>query len=155
MRYGWMLLLMAISQTVQADIFKCEVHGKWVFSDQPCADDAEKVELSIRQPSAADVQDQQARTQQYQQEAKYTDIESLNAKNKALEAQIQQLEQQRQQTLSKMNEKTYRVDEDTIGTREHGLFKQMREVSADYDEKIWAIQQQIQQNNQAIDRHYQ
>lgn len=155
MRYGYFLLLMTLALPTQAEIYKCVVNGQVEYSGQPCADDAEVVELKIKQPSKDAIAEQQARTESFQQEGKFSDINSLNKKNDELEAQISALKEESQAVLAEMGSKTYRVDDDTIGTREHGLFKRMRDVRADYDRKVNDLKQQIYQNELEIDRLYQ
>jgi hypothetical protein len=48
--------------SAQADIYKCVVNGKTVFSQQPCAPDAVEVQPKVAQPSAAAVAEQAAVT---------------------------------------------------------------------------------------------
>lgn len=43
-----------IPALAMADIYKCIVNGKTVFSGSPCAQDAEKIELKVNKPSTED-----------------------------------------------------------------------------------------------------
>jgi hypothetical protein len=155
MKTGCFLIFCFLVFPVQADIYKCEINGQIEFSGQPCADNAERIELKVRQPSAKAIAEQEARTESFQEESKFSDINSLNRQNDALEAQIAALEKERQTVLAVMGTKTYQVDEDIIGTREHGLFKRMREIGADYDRKVDQLRQQIDQNDLKIEQLYQ
>jgi hypothetical protein len=98
------------------------------------------------------IAEQKARTESFQEESKFSDIDSLNRQNDALEAQITALEKERQTVLADMREKTYRVDNDTIGTREQGLFKRMQAVGSDYDRKLDRLRQQVYENDLKIEQ---
>jgi hypothetical protein len=152
MRKGYFFWLCIIALPVQAEIYKCEINGQIEFSGQPCAEDAERIELKVRQPSVKAIAEQKARTESFQEESKFSDIDSLNRKNDALEAQITALEKERQTVLADMREKTYRVDNDTIGTREQGLFKRMQAVGSDYDRKLDRLRQQVYENDLKIEQ---
>ena len=52
------LLILLLSSSAQAEIFKCVQDGRTTFSQQPCATNAQLVELEIYQPSAQAVEEQ-------------------------------------------------------------------------------------------------
>lgn len=54
------LLILLLSSSAQAEIFKCVQDGRTTFSQQPCAADAQIVELEVYQPSAQAVKEQVA-----------------------------------------------------------------------------------------------
>ncbi|MGD9888025.1 MAG: DUF4124 domain-containing protein [Halothiobacillaceae bacterium] len=49
-----------LAPSAQAEIFKCVQNGKTTFSQQPCAANAQLVELDVHQPSAQSVKEQAA-----------------------------------------------------------------------------------------------
>ena len=83
----------------QAEVFKCVEAGKTVFSDQPCAENAEKLELNIYQPKSEDIKKQQQTTQQYQRDSQHNAFLTLRSKNESLEKQIVQLQKEHDKKL--------------------------------------------------------
>ena len=58
MRLWLVVLSIFLAPSVNAEIFKCVQDGKTTFSQQPCAANAQLVELEVHQPSAQSVQEQ-------------------------------------------------------------------------------------------------
>ncbi|MEW5839189.1 MAG: DUF4124 domain-containing protein [Pseudomonadota bacterium] len=57
----WLIVLSFLfAPCVHAEIFKCVQDGKTTFSQQPCAANAQVVELEVHQPSAQAVKEQAA-----------------------------------------------------------------------------------------------
>lgn len=146
-----LISMLLISPVTQAEIFKCVGAGKTVFSDKPCADDAEKLELKLYKPKAEDIEKQQQTTQQYQRDSRHNDFLSLRSENERLEKQITQLQKEHDQKLKEMSGNIYRSGE-YIATKEHGLFKRMRQVSAEYKNKIEQVENQIESNKAKMDQ---
>lgn len=145
-----MLLVLMLVLPVQAEIFKCTVNGNTTFSDQPCAEDAEAISLKLRQPDTEAVNAQQAVTQDFQEASRINRIHTLKRKNEVLTARIDQLQQERQAELDALRKRTYLMDDGRMATREHGLFEEMDNVDAEYQERIRQLEQEIQQNQQQI-----
>ena len=72
----------------QAEVFKCVEAGKTVFSDQPCAENAEKLELNIYQPKSEDIKKQQQTTQQYQRDSQHNLSSLYVAKMRAWKSRL-------------------------------------------------------------------
>ncbi|MCX4186537.1 DUF4124 domain-containing protein [Methylophaga sp. OBS4] len=150
MRFLTALLALVLVLPVQAEIYKCTVNGKTQFSDQPCSDKAEIIELKIRQPKAEDVTTQQQITQQFKEESRVNTIHSLHEENETLKAQITELEKQREAELEELSQRTYQYDDDTIATKEPGLFQKMNDVMASYQKKIRQIENRIRENENTM-----
>ncbi len=143
------IVLLLITSAVEADVFKCEVNGKTIFSDAPCAEHAETIEMKVYQPKAEDIKKQQQTTQQYQRDSKHNAFLALRAQNETLEKQIIGLQKEHDQKLKAMRGKTYRSG-NYVATKEHGLFKRMRQMSVEYLARIEQIRKQIKQNEQKM-----
>ena len=52
------LLILLLSSSAQAEIFKCVQDGRTTFSQQPCATNAQLVELEVYQPPAQAAKEQ-------------------------------------------------------------------------------------------------
>lgn len=140
------LLLLGITLPGQAEIYKCTVNGKLQFSDQPCSDKAEVVELKLYQPKAEDINEQQQITQRYKEDSRVNEIESLKEKNEKLKEEITRTAKQWDAEMKALNEKTYPVSDTEIGTREPDLGKQKRAVRDKYQQKIEQLQDEISRN---------
>jgi hypothetical protein len=139
----------------QAEVYKCTVNGRAEFSDQPCSEQAEKIELKVIQPEQAAVEDQQAITATFEEESRVTEIHALNQKNDDLEAEIIRLQQQRDNELRALSARTYTTEDGRMATTEHGLFQKMDEVEAHYQQQVEQIQVQIRNNKKALQSLYQ
>lgn len=134
---------------LEAQVFKCIVNGKTVFSDRACAGNAEKLDLKIYQPKAEDIKQQQQTTQRYQKNSKHNAFLALRSENEKLRQQITQLQKEHGEKLKEMRNKTYRSGSYVV-TNERGLFKRMNELSADYRARINQLKAQISQNGREM-----
>lgn len=150
-----MLMALSLTLPLQADIFKCTVDGNTLFSDQPCADNAVRLEIEARQPNDKAVASQQAITQRFREESRVNRVHSLKQKNNALSARIDQLQQDRQTELDHLRQRTYTSDDGRMATREHGLFEEMDRLDAEFQQQIQDLKQEIQHNQQQIHQLYQ
>lgn len=150
-----MVLAVLLALPLQADIFKCTVNGNTQFSDQPCADNAVRVDIDTRQPGEDAVESQQAITQRFQEESRINQVHSLKQKNETLAIRIDQLQQDRQTELNRLGQRTYTSDDGRMATREQGLFEKMDRLDAEFQQQIQDLKQQIQHNQQQIHRLYQ
>lgn len=151
-----MIVLLCTSLVAAADIYKCNENGNTVFSDQPCSDKAEKLELKLRQPQQQDIAKQQLITATFEEESRISQIHLLNNKNAELEQQIKNLQQSQQTALKSLAEKTYQTEDGRIATKEHGLFKRMAQVFEDHQQKITQLQKEIKTNEDLLsDLHQQ
>ncbi len=146
------LCFLCLFNSVHAEIYKCTVDDSTVFSDEPCADNAQKIEVKVYQPKADDIEKQRKTTALYQQDAKVNEIQTLQKSNESLKAKIQQLQQQRQAELQVLQAKTYQYSDTEIASTEPGVFKKMNAVNAEYQSKIETVNAQIQHNEQRINQ---
>ncbi len=155
MKAALLLMGLMLVLPVSADIYKCRISGNTSFSDQPCGEHAETVEIDSRQPNQQAVQEQQAITQRFQEESRLNQVHDLKRRNDALSARIDHLQQERETELNQMRQRTYITDDGRMATREHGLFEQMDRVDAEYQTRIQDLKQEMQNNQQKIHRLYQ
>lgn len=144
-----LVCLLAIFSTAQAEIYKCTVDGKTIFSDQACAKDAEIIEINVYQPSAEDVQQQQQSTQGFSESSRVSEILALKTKNEALENKKLQLQRKMEKELIALEKKTYSVPNGTVST-ERGVFQKMADVENDYRRDVNKVNAEIQKNEQKI-----
>ncbi len=150
MRISFVIILVALSQSVSAQVYQCDVNGNIEFSDTPCAGNGQQIKLQIYQPKAEDIVKQRQTTQRYQKESRYVEIEALTKHNEQLKQQIIQLQKQHDAELQVLQKKTYRYSDTHIAETEPGLFKKMRLLTADYQARIKNIENEIAKNEQKI-----
>jgi hypothetical protein len=147
-------LALLMSLPLQADIFRCQINGSTVFSDQPCADDARKIEVEVYQPDAAAVSEQQAITETFKEESRINRIHQLKQKNESLSRQISRLQESRDAELATLRERTYDYGNGYVATHERGLFQKMDQLDNEYDKQIEQLRLQIQHNTTQLDALY-
>jgi uncharacterized protein DUF4124 len=146
-----LVCLLAIFPTAQAEIYKCTVDGKTIFSDQACATNAEIIDIKVHQPSDESIQQQQQSTQGFSESSRVSEILALKKKNEALENKKLQLQKSTEQQLKALEKKTYSVPNGTVST-ERGVFQKMADVENDYRRGVNNINAEIQKNEQKISK---
>ena len=144
-----LVCLLAIFPTAQAEIYKCTVDGKTIFSDQACATNAEIIDIKVHQPSTEAIQKQQQSTKSFGESSRVSDILALKKKNEALENKKLQLQKSAEQQLKELEKKTYSVPEGTVST-ERGVFQKMADVENNYRRDVNKINAEIQNNERKI-----
>jgi ubiquinone biosynthesis protein UbiJ len=150
--YGLLLCLFVIP--VQAEVYKCTINGHTEFSDQPCSEQAKKIEIKITQPKQRAIDEQRAITATFEEESRVTEIHTLNQQNDHLEAEISRLERQRDADLEELSARTYMTEDGRMATTEHGLFQRMDEIEAQYQQQLEQIQHQIRKNKTVLQGLY-
>lgn len=145
MRYCFSLVLLVVLP-LQADVYKCTVNNTTMFSDQPCSDNAERIEIKTTPPATVDVETQQTITATFEEEARVSEVTRLNKENDDIEAEIIALQQQREADLESLRERTYQLDDGRMATSEPGLFDKMNQVMIDTKQKIEALHAVIRAN---------
>jgi len=140
---------------LQADVYKCTVNNTTTFSDQPCSDNAERIEIKITLPATVDVETQQTITATFEEEARVSEVTRLNKENDDIEAEIIALQQQREADLESLRERTYQLDDGRMATSELGLFDKMNQVMIDTKQKIEALQETIRANESRLSELHQ
>ncbi|GEM_PF-909588 len=141
---------LCLATSVHAQVYKCSDTGQVIYSDKPCADNAQEIKVEVYTPKAEDIETQQRITESYQEESKYHDLLALRQHNENLKKQIQQLYQQRDEELKAFEQKIYRYSDTQVATTEHGLFKKMEKISADYQAIIVQLEAKIKENDSKI-----
>lgn len=145
MRYCFSLALLVVFP-LQADVYKCTVNNTTTFSDHPCSDNAERIEIKTTPPATVDIETQQAITATFEEEARVSEVTRLNKENDDIEAEIIALQQQREAELERLRERTYQLDDGRMATSENGLFDKMNQVMVETKQKIEALQAVIRAN---------
>lgn len=145
MRYGFGLALLVVLP-LQADVYKCTVNNTTTFSDQPCSDNAERIEIKTTPPATVDVETQQTITATFEEEARVNEVTRLNKENDDIEAEIIAIQQQREADLESLRERTYQLDDGRMATSEPGLFDKMNQIMIDTKQKIEALHAVIRAN---------
>lgn len=130
---------------VKADIFQCMLGGIVVFSDKPCAEDAEKITLSVYRPSQQAVDQQQQTTQQFEQKSMLHELQQLRDDRNKIRENLAQIQRDRKKALKVYTSQLYSVGDDKLATREQGLFQKMNLVAQEYDAKTRQTQKQLKQ----------
>lgn len=153
-RHGvWLLALMVLP--LQAEVYQCKLNGHTEFSDQPCSEQAQIIELKVQQPQQAAIDAQKAITATFEEESRVNEIYSLNQRNQELEAEIRLLQQQQNAELASLRAKTYTTEDGRIVSTEPGLFKKMDQVVVQYQQQILQVKQQIEQNKSSLNQLFQ
>jgi len=150
-RILFIVCLLTAFTTAQAEIYKCTVDGKTSFSDQPCAKNAEILDIKIYKPSTEDIQQQQQSTQRFSESSRVSEILDLKKKNEALENKKLQLQRNMEKELKVLEKKTYSVENGTVST-ERGVFQKMADAQNNYRRDVNKINVEIQKNEQKISR---
>ena len=150
-----MLLGFLLAMPLKADIFRCTVNGHTSFSDQPCCEQAETIEIDKRQPDPHAVETQQTITRRFQEESRINQLHELKSRNNHLSVRIEQLQQDRHSELEQLRLRTYTTGDGRIATKEQGLFEKMDKLDTEYQQQIRDLKQQIQDNQRQIHQLYQ
>jgi hypothetical protein len=143
----WSILsLLLISNACFADLFRCKVDGKTVFSDKACSSEAQKIQLNVYRPKAEEAEKQREITKRNNQDALYSQWDELRSENTRLENKIVQLQQQWQQETTLLSKKLYRYSDTMVATSEPDLFNKMAQVDKRYQQQINNIKLTIRQN---------
>jgi hypothetical protein len=149
------LAALCLASGVQAQVYKCKIDGKTVFSDQPCAADAKPMDVrpaagradsgaSSFQPSAAPINassNPQALVERMERDRERRALEhqindrrsQINAEQAAMDRDLGALRQQKQRANNNLAGATW----------EKSISEEMNAVVARYDVRIRALQDEI------------
>lgn len=126
MKYCYLLFLGAFS--AQAAVYKCEQNGVVEFSQFPCADEAEQVDM--RPLGTAMIGTRSEFKQQ---------VDALKRQGRFVEFQISKLEQEKQQQLDLLKSDLYKLRRSFPKAEELATLQQrIDRLEQQYDEKIQA-----------------
>lgn len=151
-----LLLLSALLFSIEADasVYRCVLDGVTIFSQTPCADNAEKLSQydSTRTPANQAVRPARDSAQSVNATESLQQI-SLNVRKQSLERQLQQLnnrlrrlEQERNAKLSEITGEAIESPADVAGrTFLIGPAEEMRDALNHYRQEMTKLQQQAEQ----------
>lgn len=154
MRYLLSLMLLIIFP-LQAEVYKCTANGSTTFSDQPCSDNAERIEIKTTPPATIDIETQQEMTLAIEEESRVSDIKALNQKNDELVLEINRLQKQSELDLEALREKTYQLDDGRMATSDPTVFAEMNQVVAVTKQKTEELKAMIRVNEARLEELHQ
>lgn len=144
-----------------AAVYKCQVNGETVFSQTPCAADAEKVEVKVHRPSEGETKAAEERANWLREEnaAMRADRKSRDAAIEIakLEREIEGYQVQMDKELAALRGQKARANNNLAGaTWEQSIATEMQAVVDKYSTKIKINRDKIaalrEQQNQATAR---
>ncbi|MFO7593436.1 MAG: hypothetical protein R6X15_05255 [Pseudomonadota bacterium] len=143
--------------TANAAIYKCQVDGKTVFSQTPCAADAEEYQVDYIRQNAENAK---AMTEQNERIRESTnasltemEIRRLGREIKSEEANIRVLQKRRDGELAALRQKKSRANNNLAGAVwEQSISDEMNAVNKRYDAQISERQTNIQRMLDQVDR---
>lgn len=132
-------ILVVVSFTAQAEVYKCAQNGKTVFSDQPCGNGAQKI--AVKPASGAET----TSTENASAESKaYVAKANLNSRKRELdddisrsENRISRLHRERDNKLAQLQNRKTNANNNLAGAIwEDSLSKEMVAISDSYGSKI-------------------
>ncbi|MBO1270106.1 MULTISPECIES: DUF4124 domain-containing protein [Shewanella] len=146
-------VILVATPICQANVYKCIVDGKVIFSQEPCADNATPVDLSKvgsvvgaqRQTDAAQSSVTTAATGDNHTEiANYIKAQDLNRQISKLEYQRQQVFKARDAKLDKLrHQKNYASNNLAGATWEQSISQEMQSITSAADSQVVSIDRQI------------
>jgi predicted RNase H-like nuclease (RuvC/YqgF family) len=130
-KLSYLLFFSAFS--IQAAVYKCEHNGAVEFSQFPCADEAEQVDM--RPLGTAMIGTRSEFKQQ---------VDAIKRQGRFVEFQISQLEQEKQQKLDELKSDLYKLRRSFPKAEELATLQQkIDRLAQQYDEKISAEQSNL------------
>ena len=140
------VLGLTLAGQVAADtIYRCEIDGRLVFSQQPCEEDAERVEIEQREPRAGE-----ARASSMH-DPNYADRVRLERRIDRHQARIRNLQRSRDQDLSALRARQRRAMNNQAGaTWLQAIAAEMQATADSYDSRIQVEQREIDRLQQRM-----
>lgn len=146
-RCAFILTATLACATASADVYKCQKDGKTVFSDQPCSQGAEKINIKPASGHADSVSEADA----VAASKAFVDKTNANAKRNALDADIERaqdrinsLQNDRDRELAALREKKQRANNNLAGAVwEQSISNEMIAVNETYSSKISAAERTL------------
>lgn len=144
---GWMVALgLCLSATAVADVYRCEINGKTVFSDTKCSSSAQRLDIQPDFVDSANGEELRRQTERIHQDVEASrkarpSASSPNPRIAALEAELAELEQQREAELATLRKRLQRKDNSHVDRRR--LEAAIRRVNERYDAQQQERQEEI------------
>lgn len=149
----WAILVgLALAGSVSAQtIYRCEVDGQLVFSQQPCADDAEKIEHDFpvveTEPAAP------AQERGVLEAGNYADQVRIERRIDGHERQIRELQSARDRDIATLRQRMARANNNLAGAQYmESIATDMQAVTDRYESRIEVEQRQIDRLRDDLDR---
>ncbi|MEE2002275.1 DUF4124 domain-containing protein [Alkalimonas sp. MEB108] len=147
------LSLILFSVVSHASVYRCEQNGVTLFSQTPCADNAEKLAQYDTTPTKRDAASPARDSAQNSNATESLQQISLNVRKQSLERQLQQLNNRRQNLERERNAKLSEITGEDIQSPDAvtgrtfiaGAAEEMRSVLNHYQLEISKVQQQAGQ----------
>lgn len=147
MKIAILILTVFAASTANAEIYKCVQNGRQVFSDMPCATNAEKLDVrpatGRADKTAADKAnaDTKARNQAVDQSMKKRDAESRISR---AQHEIERLTAEKESKLAALrNRKGYARNNQAGAIWENSISEEMNSVTSDYNSRIEQQRQEL------------
>jgi predicted RNase H-like nuclease (RuvC/YqgF family) len=152
-KFGLIFILILSVLPAQAEVFKCTVNGKLTYSDKPCAENAESIELNYYKPRQEDIDRQLETTQRFEEGSRINKIEFIKEQNKRLQTQIKRANSQYDIDMAEMMKQgeVYKKG-DKLYSKVHGLPEKIKQYKQNHQKTINRLQQQLSSNEKEIDR---
>ncbi|MCW8830990.1 MAG: DUF4124 domain-containing protein [Gammaproteobacteria bacterium] len=152
-----MALLCLFTGSAVAEIYKCQLDGQTVFSQTPCAEDAEKYQvdyIKANEENAAELAERNARAREdLENTSVELEIRGIGLKIKKEQAYISTLQGQRDSELRALrNKKRYASNNLAGATWEQSISDEMNAINSRYDAMIEERQARINRLERDIDR---
>lgn len=137
----FILIVLAATFPAHAAVYKCVVDNQTVYSDKPCADEAEKLDIKVHQPNSRDIDSLLDRTVKMKRDSK---IHNLKSKIRRQESKIDQLRLSMDKELAALKKKKSRSANNSAGaTWENSISNEMSAVVSKYNLKISVAEAEI------------
>lgn len=134
-------ILFLVSAPLAAAAYKCEVDGKVTFSDRPCGENQQEVEVRTHQPSGPTWDYEGARDDQ----RRHIEGARLERQVARSEARIRQLQRQRDAEMAALRRSQgYSTNSLAGATRDQSIAQQMQAVSSNYETQIATERSRLQ-----------
>jgi hypothetical protein len=153
-------VILVATPICQANVYKCIVDGKVIFSQEPCADNATPVDLSkVGSVVAAQRQTDVATTSttasasgdQQSEISNYIKVQKLTLKINKLEYQRQLVFKDRDAKLAKLrHQKNYASNNLSGATWEQSISQEMQSITSAADSQVASIDRQISSLQQQL-----
>lgn len=147
-----LILLLLMPALAQASVYRCVIDGVTTFSQTPCAEDAEKIEVKPVQPATEQGADAtQSAREHLDQVSVDVRKRNINIQIRRLEDRRRGLQRQRDAELDRLKAQQGTARNNLAGATYHaGLAQEMRAVNERYTADINSLQTEIDQLRQEL-----
>lgn len=142
-----LVLVATLPLMAHADIFRCEVDGRTVFSDSKCSTDAQRLDIQVQTPDEANGEElrrQSERIRQGLDNTARTSRQTEQAPNPRivwLTEQAQELRRKRDEELKPLQNRLSFPGNDRLERRK--LESSIKRITERYDAQLQVIEQEI------------